>query len=409
MDLATFRALLTPLGQRALAEASSFQPREEDFLRLYNYLSRRYPTDLARAALETAILRRRAGVKFPHAERLYFTRPALEQATPHEVASYRAKRLASFERLADLGCSVGGDTLALAAVAPTVGIDQDPLRLAMAAQNLRALDLSERAVLIRADLHHGLPLQPHPSLALFFDPDRRDQEGRRLSVNDYRPSLNAINEWLKSYAALAVKVSPAVDLEEVRSFEAEIEFISLRGALKEATLWFGPLKSALRRATVLPGDHTMAVDDQRQLNSLPQPRLSEPQAYLYEPDPAVIRAGLVAELAARLNACQLDSDIAYLTGERWVETPFARCWVVETWMPFNLKQLRAWLRRHNIGRLVVKKRGSPLTPEGLLRQLGFVKEAPNSEQRMLFLTHLRGRPVVIICFPSQDAPHSPLL
>ncbi len=74
-------------------------------------------------------------------------------------------------------------------------------------------------------------------------------------------------------------------------------------------------------------------------------RLSEPQAYLYEPDPSVLRAGLVRTLGLQLEAAQLDPDIAYLTSDRLVETPFAKAYQVEDWLPFNLKRLRSLLRR----------------------------------------------------------------
>ena len=153
MDLATFRQLLSPQGQRALQEAASYQPEEQDFLRLYSMLSRAYPADLARAALETASLRRQAVDKFPLAARMYFTRQALEQATHHAVAAYRSRRFAGFESLLDLGCSIGGDTMALAQLAPTLGIDMDALRLAMARENLAAAGLEERAHFAQADLH----------------------------------------------------------------------------------------------------------------------------------------------------------------------------------------------------------------------------------------------------------------
>ncbi len=116
--------------------AESLAPRESDFLRHLTSLCRQYPKELAEAALETAILRLEAAGKFPAAAQMYFTRPALEQASSQEVSRYRCQRFAGFERLLDLGCSVGGDTLSLAELAPTIGIDLDPLRLAMAGANL---------------------------------------------------------------------------------------------------------------------------------------------------------------------------------------------------------------------------------------------------------------------------------
>lgn len=394
MDLASFQELLTPGGQVALSCAQELEPREPDYLRHIKALEKRFPPQLARAALETAILRGEAAAKFPLAERMYFTRPALEQATAWEVAAYRAERYRPFDCIADLGCSIGGDTLALAQVRHTLGIDQDPLRLAMARANLDALGLAERALLIRSNLLENLPLSASggASLGLFFDPARRADEQRIFSVERYMPPLSTLLGWLPHHPALGVKISPGVDLDELRRYPAGVEFISLRGELKEGLLWFGPLKKTARQATVLPGPHCLASEELHGASREGSP-LSEPQAYLYEPDPAVLRAGLVRDLGAQLAAAQLDPEIAYLTAARQTPTPFARAWAIEDWFPFGLKRLRAYLRQRGVGRVTVKKRGSPLQPEALIRDL----RLRGDNERVVALTHLMGKPIVIIC------------
>jgi hypothetical protein len=396
MDLPTFRRLLGPIGQAALHSAERLQPAEANFLTHFTQLSHQYPSELARLALELAILRREAAAKFPFASRLYLTREAMQQASAYAVSTYRCQRLRPFTRLADLGCSVGGDTLALAAQAPTLGIDLDGLRLAMARANLEALGLNERASFLQADLRRPLPLAPGSDLALFFDPARRAQGRRVYSVRAYQPPLAIVQAWLSRFPALAVKISPGVRREEIHPYDAELEFISLHGELKEAVLWFGPLKTVPSRATLLPGAHSLVALE----GAPPQLPLHEPQAYLYEPDPAVLRAGLVASLGQSLGAAQLDADIAYLTGDQPLETPFARRWTVEDWFPFQLKRLREALRQRQVGQVVVKKRGSPLQPEALIRDLRLAGD----QQRVVFLTHLRGRPIVILAYlPQADA------
>jgi hypothetical protein len=393
MDLPAFQALFTPQGEAALADAVALQPREGDFLTHFTSLSHKYPANLARAALETAILRKEAAVKFPAADRMYFTRSALEQATSAAISSYRAERYRPFTRLADLGCSVGGDTMAIAQIGPTTGIDLDLLRLSMAQANLRALGLDSRADLVQADLKNSLPIAADPKLALFFDPARRSNAGRVFSVNDYQPPLAIVQGWLKRFPAMGVKISPGVELEELSAYDAEIEFISLQGELKEAVLWFGPLKSARRRAALLPGSHILESEteypDQDHKQRLP---ITGPQDYLYEPDPAILRAGLVEELGMQLEAAQLDPDIAYLTAAQQIETPFARSWVVEAWFPFQLKRLRQELRARRVGRVTIKKRGSPLQPEELIQKLRLEGE----EERVVFLTHLQGKPIAVL-------------
>jgi len=388
MQLEDFYPLLTREGQWAIDSAAAFEPREKDFLQDFKMLAKRFPRELARAALEVAILRREAESKFPRAEKMFFSREALEQATSWEIAAYRAERYTSHDRIFDLGCSIGADSLALGKIAPTIGVDLDPLRLAMARQN--ALNLRVSAEFFQADLHQ-LPfsLSTAGNAAIFCDPARRQDHQRVFNVEGYSPPLSLIKTWLPHIPAIGIKVSPGVKLDQLADYDCEIEFISLNGELKEAVLWFGPLKSAERRATLLPGGHTLTADLQ------PQLPLSEPKAYIYEPDPAILRAGLVAAIGTQLNAAQLDPEIAYLTANEYIPTPFARAWQVEDWLPFQLKNLRAHLREQNVGPITVKKRGSPITPEELIHDLRLEGEV----EKTLFLTQLQGKPIVVIAKP----------
>jgi hypothetical protein len=338
VELETFAWLRSPVGQALLAELAGRELREEDSLRELERLRRQFAPEQARAALETALLRRRARAKFPAAERLYFTREALEQASAAPVAAHRAARLAPRGHIADLGCGVGGDALALAAAGATVtGVDRDPLRLAMAAANAEALGLAGRIGWQRRDL---LLDDPPAADALFCDPGRRVGGRRRFDPEAYEPPLSRVLGWRAQTPALAAKLAPGVDADALPA-DAELEFVSLDGELKEAVLWCGPLAQVRRRATLLR--HAREGLQHAELTGCRSPvacPLSAPLAFLYEPDPAVIRAGLVTDLAAQIGAAQLDAQIAYLTAERLVATPFARAWPIISWQPFGLKALR---------------------------------------------------------------------
>ena len=396
MNLTAFETLLTPSGQSAIAAATELNPTEESFLAGLTKLQKHFPSELAKGALETAILRARARSKFTRADVMYFTREALEQASGETRARYRAERFAPFASVADLGCGIGGDTLGLAGHCSVAAVELDPLRLAMAAQNLAAYGCRERVTLIQDDLTR---VQLPRVEAFFFDPARRTAGRRRFSVHHYQPPLAIVQDWLRHTPAVGVKISPGVDWAEIAEYDCEVEFISERGELKECALWFGPLKTAAplgsaqgrRRATLLPGRHTLIA------SSLgPPPSLSSPQAFLYEPDPALIRAGLVTTLAAQLNAHQLDPEIAYLTADALQTTPFARAFVIEESFPFQLKRLRERLRAMRVGQVTAKKRGSPLEPEDLIRQL----RLSGPESRVVFLTHVAGQPYVLIGQPA---------
>ncbi len=380
--------LLTPVGQEALDEAARRVAAAGGYLPLYQRLARRYPDALARAAAEQALLRLRAAEKFPEAQRMYFEREALEQATAEPLARYRASRFRDARRIFDLGCGLGGDALALAQASPVVAVDYQPARLDLLSANADALGWSERVSPVCADLRR-LPWRFPASSAAFFDPGRRSG-GRRISrTGRYQPPLPIIEDWLPRLRGLAVKVSPAVDLAEVARYDCEVEFVAWESDLKEAVLWFGDLRSAARRATILPGPHSLTAPHEPELEA------GEPLGYLYEPNPAILRAGLVRTLGRILSARLLDPTIAFLSADTFVATPFARGYRVRESLPFHLKTLRARLRQEGVGHVTVKKRGSAVTPEVLERRL----RLRGDKEATVVLTRVLGRPTILIVDP----------
>ncbi len=354
-------------------------------LSLLTTLRREYSPEQAGAALDLARLRRKGVDKFgADAARLYFTRVALEQASDPLVRRYRAESAAG-KRVVDACCSIGADSLAFAAVgADVAGLDIDPVRVAMARLNAAALGLAARFEV--ADVGAGLP---EADLA-FYDPARRDPLGNRIhNVEHYQPPLSLVRGWTQP--EIAVKLSPGVDLAQLAAYDGAVEFISVDGDLKEATLRLGVGRGLT--ATFLTADAAYHWSASEPVEA----PLDEPRGWLVEPDPALLRAGLVADVALAFDGAQLDATIAYFTTDERPESPWLRAWRVLGWLPFNLKQLRAYLRERQVGTVTVKKRGSAVTPEALIPQL----KLKGPESRTLVLTRCRGRQIVIVC---EDLP-----
>lgn len=392
MDLAAFRRLLTPNGQAALAEAVTLGPTESNLLACHNRLCMQFPDDVVKAALGTAMLRRKAAGKFTRADRMYFTREALEQSSGEVIATYRAQRFAGYRRVGDLCCGIGGDAIGLSSVIGVLAADIDPLRLAMAEENLRAYERWERAIFICADVLK-IPLADLD--AAFLDPDRRSDGRRHLRIRDYAPSLDAIRARLPAGFPLGVKVAPGALRDELNTFDAETEFISVGGELKECVLWFGPLRATGRRATVLPASATMAADRPADAAE-PGPPLD----YIYDPDPAIVRSGLVADLGRLIGARPIDATIAYLTSDRYTPTPFARGFRVEAALPFHARQLATRLQSMNVGTVTMTKRGSAVDVDELRRKW----RLSGSETRTVILTRVVGEPFAIVVNPLSNAP-----
>jgi len=251
MDLMTFAWLLTDPGQDLLRDAGLSDFSDAARLHDIERLRRRATREQAAAAYEIAWLRRRAVAKFREAARMYFTREALEQASGMAIARYRVDRYTrlGLAHIADLCCGIGGDTLALAAIARVTAIDIDALRLAMARANAQVLGLDAIIEFQEANLAHTLP---PPADALFFDPARRSEGRRVFTLAEYQPSVRLVEQWQRQTELIGIKLAPGVSDEEIATLGiGELEQISVNGELKEAVFWLGPLGQPGKRATVL--------------------------------------------------------------------------------------------------------------------------------------------------------------
>lgn len=396
MDSEALAYLLGPHGRALLDELTAETLSPDTRLATATRLRRHLEPGIAAAAMEMALLRQRAARKFSRADRMFFTRDGLEQATAEPVAVHRAERYAAagIASVADLGCGIGGDALALAGTgAQIIVVDKEWSHVMLARENATIYDVGESVHPVLADLTEL------PALAVgafFFDPARRTPTGpqlapgRRLhSVEEYRPPLSLINVWRPRVPNGAVKVSPGIDYAELPA-DVEAEFVSLDGEVREAALWFGELRTgAARRATLLPGGHTLTDRDPDESPVLP------PRRYLYEPDGAVIRAHLVGQLAHLISASRIDPQIAYLTTDTLQPTPFAKGYAIDDYFPFQLKRLRSYLRERDVGNVTIKKRGSPLDVDELRQAL----RLRGHHNRTLFLTQVMGQPTVLIGQP----------
>lgn len=387
MDLETLEFLLSPGGTQLLEEAKSL---EGSFLTRLTSLRKKYPAAIASAALELLELRKRAEKKFTGAGEMFFTRESLEQASSETVSTYRAERFQKDSRILDLGCGIGGDTIGLAGRCLVTAVDRDPVRLEMARRNVEVYGLADRVEFVCADVTQ-VPLEAD---AAFLDPSRRTDGRRVVKLLQVSPPLEFIRRLIISIPNSAVKLSPATDYAELEALGGEIEFISQSGECKEALVWFGAFKTTSRRATILPGRHTMEHQPVLEIS------VSPPGKYLYEPDPCVIRAHLVENLAHQIGAWKIDSRIAYLTSSEPVETPFADAYEVVDVLPFNLKAIHRRLRELDAGKVIVKKRGVPFDPIEIERRL----KVHGHREMILVLTRVSERPYALICTPAGFRP-----
>lgn len=340
-----------------------------------------FDPDLVAAAMTQSQLRARAVDKLgPHAREMLLTRDGLEQATRREIADLHAERFkaAGVEHIYDLGCGIGSDAIGFARSGLAVtAVDADDVTAAIADVNLRPWT--------RANAEHAraedvaIPSgEAGRSIGVWLDPARRtpgvaDIHGRTRRVfrlEDISPPWDTVRALGSRAHAAGAKLSPSFPHGQVPP-GAEAQWTSYDGEVVECTLWWGSLvKHAGRTARVLGKrvDSTLTEADAKGADTR-SAQLGRMGPYLYEPDRAVLRAGLVGALTNTVDGLELAPGVGYVTGLREVRLPWAKRYAITEAIPFNIKAIRALLRDRQVGRITLKKRGVSLDADQFRRQL----------------------------------------
>ncbi len=350
--------------------------------RLAEHARSSLPMDAARIAAglawTQASLRKRAVEKLGDeiGQAILFDNDGLQMSSGIITARYHAGiALRSGARtVVDMTAGVGVDALVFAqAGLDVIAFEMDAARAALLAANVERLGLHGKIEVRQGDsLADGMLSGFDSQSACFYlDPPRRD-DSSRWGRGDLAESM--LNNAVQSApSSVLMKLSPAVDLELGKKLGAEMELISVEGECREALLrWGGARLSDLAMspspsAVILPVEARMSAGAVFPERGLSVPTRLDEARYLYEPDAAVIRAGLVGRLAAEQGWTQFDTEVAYLVSNSRGETPFARGYRILAAAPYHKRTVQAWLDEHNATQLIVKKRGVPDEPEAVRR------------------------------------------
>lgn len=411
MPSTSLKPVLTPEGWKLLNSLPAYDPSSSAELNMRLRKEGWAPETVA-AALTQAQLRSEARGKFGEfADRMLLTRHGLQQSTRLPVAARHARRFreAGVKHVADLGCGLGGDSMSFAAAGLAVtAVEADETTAAAATINLRPFP--------EAQVVHATAEQYAENAAairgIWLDPARRDEQSRLWDPEEFSPPLSFVTDLAARGVPLGVKLGPGIPHELIPE-DCEAEWVSIDGALVEVVLWFNDLaRPGIRRAaTVLTAEDGRTRSAELTSSSdfgggvVPEPAGRDGlNGILWEPDPAVIRAGLVAELAEGLGARLLDEHIAYLTSPEAPEDPELRQTVrgyrileVQEYKPKALKQ---WASEEGVTSLEIKKRGVDVVPEQLRKQLlGGKRKSKDPVHRTLVITRIGEERLVAVVEP----------
>lgn len=386
METSELLEVLSADGLRLLDSLGPYDPKADVVRTVSELRAAGHPAGMVAAVLNQSKLRAKAGPKFgPFADRMLFTEAGLEQATRLSIAALHAGRFrdAGVASVADLGCGIGADALALAALDLRVtAVERDEVTAAIAAYNLAPW---ENVTVVHADAV-DVPLDEVD--AVFLDPARRtaghQNTSRLRDPADFSPSLD-FAFGLGERMTTGIKLGPGVDRDLIPA-GIEAQWISVDREVVELGVWFGAAaRPGIGRAALVIGDHgTAELTGAADSEDAPIGTIGQ---YVYEPDGAVIRARLIGDLARQIGASMLSPGIAYLTADKLVPTPFARAFRVIAVLPFDERTLRRELAARGIGTLEIKKRGVDVDPAQLRKKLSLKGRASGT----LIVTRVAGR------------------
>jgi len=387
MDVTEFRELLSTEGLGLLDSLPAFDSKTDVVRTVADLRKAGHSPALVAAVLSQSKLRARAVAKFgPFAGRMLFTEAGLEQATRLKVAALHAGRFrdAGVGRVADLGCGIGADALALAAIDIAVtGVERDEVTAAIAAYNLAPF---ENATIEHADAR-DFDLAAFEGV--YLDPARRSDARRLKDPADWSPSLD-FAFGIGSRLPTGVKLGPGIDRDLIPA-GVEAQWVSVDRDVVELGVWFGAAaRPGVGRSALVIGEHgsaelTAAADS-------PDVELGELGEYLYEPDGAVIRARLIGDLARGIDARMISDQIAYLSTDTAVDTPFAVGFRITETLPLDEKAIKRRLQALGIGTLEIKKRGVDIDPAQFRAKLSL----KGNDDATLFLTRVAGKRVALL-------------
>lgn len=391
-----------PMFRLEVRDALLEMPTNCDLLARGDWLRRRLPSELARAASELASLRERAAGRYFCSDEPYLTRRGLEQSTHPLVARKRASWVLESmpgASIHDATAGLGSDTAELSRLGMrVVSGDLDPVVSRCAMLNLERSKLRQCVILgdalattVRADVW-------------LCDPDRRVGGKRSLDPESWSPSFSDCLRRASQFSAACLKLAPAMGVPPSQPLPSGLshswEWTSLNGELLEVALWTGELtRDRRRRAVALDAD-----GGSQRFEGEPEPwplfeasKLSDPTAleegtWLIEPDPALLQADLVGPYARGRGFQALHPGIGFLlsgappkkghSDEGHPEKGPHRSYRILGACTADRKAVRRMLGRHDIGPIDLKRRGVPGDPSALARRF----RGPGARRGLLALS-----------------------
>lgn len=349
-------------------------------------LSAQYPDFPLKDILSMLEIQKKNKHKIPEIENYLFSMKSAEQASSSVLAKYHARKFSQFSIIADLCCGNGMDLIYLAQNKKKVyAVDIDDNELSFARFNCKRSGLKNVSFLCAPAQDFTESVQ-----AIFADPDRRKDKQRIIDPDFTSPSLQELFELNGLTRNFAIKISPAADYNKLLLPDnTTLEFIAEKNTLKEILICTEELSTPniAKKAVILPSE-TILTNTGVSIKEIPISR------FLFEPNKAIIRAGLVMECGEKIGYNLIDKKIALLTGSSIHNSTLGKCFEVVDFFPYDLKKLKRYCSKNDLGELIIKTRGFPEKIEDFRRKNNL--KLTGKRKKILFIIRMKKYHIMII-------------
>jgi SAM-dependent methyltransferase len=367
-------------------------------LALLGHKRLRFSSSQISQAIEIVLLRKKLLEEGAWTQKGLFHRQAVEQRSHPVIAAHRSERFRGRKHILEIGTGLGFDTAALAKVAERVtSLEANDETAEMARWNLGLQERKNVTVITgRAeDVLQRLDISQFD--ALFSDPARRDERGRRFSnPEQYLPSLSFLLS-LPVHGVLGIKLSPGVNLSIAGENNFGREWIGNEGECKEQVLW---RDAGVRDGSVVcceSGERWEPASNREPAQLIESPLEALSGSFLVEPHSALLRSGMLSYFFQQHSIQLIDPSIAYgISRARPFRTAFIRSFVILSAEVFQWRRTQEKLALLGWGKEVdIKKRGFPLEPDEVRKKLK-LKKRGNGEGTLI-LSRIGDEHVAFYC------------
>ncbi len=327
----------------------------------------------------------------------------IEQTSSEITAKYKSN-LISGSSIIDLTGGFGVDTYYFSKRFKEVThceINKDLSEIV--AHNLQLLNADNITIVPKDGLKH-LRTQQQQYDWIYIDPSRRNDINQKVFLlKDCLPNVpENLDELFGFTDNILIKVSPMLDIYSAineLNFVKEVHVVAVQNEVKE--LLFILKKSykddiSVKTVNITKNtEHTFESGFKKEEKAI----FSEPKTYLYEPNSAILKAGLFNEVSHQLNLNKLHVNSHLYTSFNLVYFPGRRFKIIQQ-LPYNLKKLKKALPKEKarpndtVGQANITVRNFPETVVKIRKK---TKLKDGGEHYLFFTTDLNNKHIVLIC------------